>query len=843
MSYLEYFEVWRPLADRRRASRRAWRAAAAANPGRIRGLALPVLAIAIQALVAAASLQTVSLLRAFVACESLWSESQKNAIHSLNQYLALGDEQDDQRFRASVADSRSHSQARQALEKPEPDRAAALSRLLAVGARPDDIPGATFIYANVHNYGHFREASAIWRESDAMLADLESLGDIIRQRIARGEQPAHDAALAKHLRDLDTAFQTKAIALSQAWAAGTRDLDRQLTIANIGLACALIGLVIWRMRARHHRSRRCEGASRGEQEQAQVTLNSIADGVIRVGADSCVEYVNPAGERLIGIGAAAALGRPIASLISIVDHATNRTCERFIEALLEGETRFDPARQIALATAAGLTPISVHSEPLVADGERKGVVLVLRDMTRERALIDRLTWQACHDELTGLANRRELDRRLRGRQSAAEADDREDALALLDLDQFKLVNDTCGHAAGDQLLREIATLLKLELGDAGLPVRLGGDEFAALIIGCDVVRATAIAEKLRETIQDFTFIWEGRPFKISASIGLVASINATATAEDVFRAADVACYMAKDKGRNRVELHEASGAEILRRVSEMGWVHKIRDALNKGHLCLYAQPIAALQTDADDEHFELLVRMRDEDGKLVAPGSFIPAAERYGLMPWLDRWVVNAAFSNIAAIAEASASRVSCAINLSGQSLDDPTFIDFVESQFLAYPIAPSAITFEITETTAIANLEEATRFIETFRAMGCTFSLDDFGAGMSSFGYLKRLPVDYLKIDGSFVKDILVDPIDHAMVDMIARMAKKLGKKTIAEFAESDEIVDALRELGIDYAQGYAVGAPVSICRQFAGATLICHATTCDELKLMTAPAAARLA
>jgi diguanylate cyclase (GGDEF)-like protein/PAS domain S-box-containing protein len=825
-----FFQSFRAFARGPRATEPNPTAARAA-PSLVRRLALPVIVIAIQALVATASLHTLSILRVFIACESVWSKSQKNAFNDLNQYLDLGGEQNYQRFRAAVAEDFEHNLGRQALEKPEPDRAAAASHFLRIGVHPDDIAGLMFIFIYFHDYSHFHEATAVWRESDAMLAELVALGETIHARIARGDRPANDQALRAYLRDFDAAFQAKAIRFSQALAAGTRDVTRQLTIANIGLAFALGALVVWRMRALFRRSERFEDALLSEKEQAQVTLQSIADGVIRVDANACVEYVNPAAERLLGMRAADALGRKIASLVTIVDQVTNEACERSIEALLRGEAHCDPTRELALVTASGSTPISIHGEPLITGGGIVGAVLVLRDMTRERDLIARLTWQASHDELTGLANRRELDRRLRLRQTVADFDDREDALALLDLDQFKLVNDTCGHAAGDQLLREIATLLKLELGEAGLPVRLGGDEFAAHITGCDIVRATAIAEKLREAIQDFTFVWEGRPFKISASIGLVANIGVTSNAEEVFRAADVACYLAKDKGRNRVELHEASGAEILRRVSEMGWVHKIRDALNKGHLCLYAQPIAALGPDAEDGHFELLVRMRDEQGKLAPPGSFIPAAERYGLMPSIDRWVVNAAFSNLAEIAAAPGAPVCCAINLSGQSLDDPTFIDFVESQFLAYPVPPSAITFEITETTAIANLEEATRFIETFRAIGCKFSLDDFGAGMSSFGYLKRLPVDYLKIDGGFVKDILVDPIDHAMVDMIARMAKTLGKNTIAEFAESEEIVDALRELGIDYAQGYAVGAPKPICKCFERERLICLSTTCERL------------
>jgi diguanylate cyclase (GGDEF)-like protein/PAS domain S-box-containing protein len=800
----------------------------ASKAGLLRKLALPIIVIAIQAMVATASLQTLWVVRVLVEAESEWSKAQKTAANFLNQYLNRGDEQDYQRFLAAIATDFEFNAARQALEKPEPDITAATVGLLRVGVHPDDVSGMVFFVMHFREYGHFRSAIDIWRETDAMLAELSALGESIRSRIAEDGQPASDEALRTYLREFDAGLSTKATAFSNDLGAGARALTKQLAIANIGLAFALIGLVVWRVRALFKRSQLFEDALRGEKEQAQVTLQSIADGVIRVDAEACVEYVNPAAERLIGMTQAETQGRSIASLIRIVDEGAN------LVSLLEGEVQFDPSCELKLVTTAGMTPVSVQRQPMEADGEARGAVLVLRDMTRERDLIERLSWQASHDELTGLANRRELDRRLRGEMATSDTEGGESAFLLLDLDQFKLVNDTCGHAAGDQLLREVATMLKRGVSDNDLPARLGGDEFAALLTGCEVFRAMDVAERLREAIQEFNFIWEDRTFKIGASIGLVPNIGMSEDAEDVFRAADVACYIAKEKGRNRVELHEPSGNDVLKRVSEMGWVHKIRAALDKGHFCLHAQRIAPLHGEPQSADFELLVRMHDEQGKLVPPGNFIPAAERYALMPRIDRFVVNAAFANLAALAAASDGppAISFAINLSGQSLGDPTFIDFVQSQFDAYGVAPSSIAFEITETTAIANLEAATRFIKTFKEVGCKFLLDDFGAGMSSFGYLKRLPVDFLKIDGGFVKDMLKNPVDYVMVDMIARMARALGIGTVAEFAETDEIVEALRLLGIDYAQGYAVGRPFAICEEFGCKTLICHSTRCDFRK-----------
>jgi diguanylate cyclase (GGDEF)-like protein len=429
----------------------------------------------------------------------------------------------------------------------------------------------------------------------------------------------------------------------------------------------------------------------------------------------------------------------------------------------------------------------------------------------EREFVARLSWQASHDALTELVNRREFETRLGYALDKLSYQPGEHSLMYLDLDQFKVVNDTCGHAAGDQLLKQTSALLQETLGAAGLLARLGGDEFGVLMQGCDANSAIEMAERLRFAVQELRFVWNGCAFNISISIGLVHVAEASAMAQTL-RAADMACYMAKEKGRNRVQVYRPSDSELVQRVGEMAWVQRIRNGLDEQRFCLFAQEIRSLgKNEPDRSHVELLLRLRDEDGKLVQPGSFMAAAERYGLMPLIDRWVVRSAFALLAErlSSSAPAQLSSCAINLSGATFADDDFVEYVRRQFDIYRVPPTMICFEITETSAIADLPSARRFIQALKKLGCRFSLDDFGTGMSSFSYLKHLPVDFIKIDGSFITEMLNSKIDRAMVEMIVYIARVTGKRTVAEFVESDEIIGALREIGVDYAQGYAIARP----------------------------------
>ena len=491
--------------------------------------------------------------------------------------------------------------------------------------------------------------------------------------------------------------------------------------------------------------------------------------------------------------------------IDLIDRRLAPLARAFSENLGEGSRFIKSLLTVAnLLTAVSLVFLIVwHARKML----RQQVIFE----TAEQEFVARLSWQASHDALTGLVNRREFETRLGDGLDQLSHQRGEHSLMLLDLDQFKVVNDTCGHAAGDQLLKQTAALLQENLGIAGVLARLGGDEFGVLLQDCAADSAIAMAERLRLAVQELKFAWNGCPFNISASIGLVHVTEANAM-EETLRAADMACYMAKEKGRNRVQVYHPSDSELAERVGEMAWVQRIRNGLDEQRFCLFAQEIRSLgKVELDQSRVELLLRLRDEDGKLVQPGSFMPAAERYGLMPLIDRWVVRNAFALLACQLNSSepARLSSCAINLSGRTFGDDDFVEYVRRQFDIYRVPPGMICFEITETSAIANLPSAKRFIEALKKLGCHFSLDDFGTGMASFSYLKHLPVDFIKIDGSFITEMLNSKVDRAMIEMIVHVAKVMGKKTVAEFVESNEILEALREIGVDYAQGYAIGKP----------------------------------
>lgn len=418
--------------------------------------------------------------------------------------------------------------------------------------------------------------------------------------------------------------------------------------------------------------------------------------------------------------------------------------------------------------------------------------------------------QAAHDSLTGLVNRREFERQAERLLSTIRQDKGEHALCFMDLDQFKVVNDTCGHIAGDEFLRQLSMILQHGVRKSDTLARLGGDEFGVLMEHCSLDHAHRIAISLQKAIQDYQFTWEENSFRVGVSIGLVAITEAIPNLTELLKQADAACYMAKDLGRNRIHVYHSEDLETSQRHGEMQWVSRIHRALEKHQFCLYAQVIVPLD-GSTDKHYELLLRMKDEKGKIIPPGAFLPAAERYNLITKLDRWVIANAFSLLADNPVFLKQIDFCAINLSGQSLGDNDFLDFIITQLAASSIEGAKICFEITETAAISNLGAAMKFISTLRGLNCRFALDDFGSGVSSFGYLKNLPVNYLKIDGMFVRDVVDDPIDHAMVKSINEIGQVMGMKTIAEFVENDEIKGMLREIGVNYAQGYGIAKPLA--------------------------------
>lgn len=559
--------------------------------------------------------------------------------------------------------------------------------------------------------------------------------------------------------------------------------------------------------------KRAEAQTLEQTERAQVTLASIADAVITVDTAGNVEYMNPVAERLTGWSNDEAHAVALPSIFAVLDEATGvEMPDPVARALRDGGTIHSDGNVVLrrrhdgpIAIDYAAAPIRDHARAIV------GVVLVFHDMSRERQYAMRLAHLASHDALTGLLNRREFERRVTMALVESQYEANHHAVLYVDLDEFKVVNDTCGHAAGDELLRQVSALLRPRLREGDTLARLGGDEFGVLLEHCAPSPALAIADALRTTIGDFHFQWNQRSFKIGASVGVVNVAAGPQTLAGVLAAADAACYTAKDKGRNRVQVYSPESHEVTLRKGEMEWVNRIHRALADNRFCLYAQPVQSTRGDDDfSPYTELLLRLRGDDGELVPPTSFIPAAERYHLMPAIDRWVISSAFAMLQRQFDGEEPSTSViAINVSGASIGDDDFLDFVQAQFVRHAIPHARVCFEITETTAVASLSKATEFMRALRGHGCRFALDDFGVGVSSFTYLKHLPVDFLKIDGSFVKDMLSDPVNHAMVEAIHRIGHIMGKKTIAESVENRDAIKALRAIGVDYAQGFAIAQP----------------------------------
>ena len=444
-------------------------------------------------------------------------------------------------------------------------------------------------------------------------------------------------------------------------------------------------------------------------------------------------------------------------------------------------------------------------------GEQPHLLAVANDITELRVLSEELSYQASHDSLTSLYNRREFERRLSAAIAAQDAGAPDGALLYMDLDQFKLINDTSGHFAGDQLLAQLASLFAGILPEQAVVARLGGDEFAILVDQTDEAQALALAEKVRHEIDGYVFGWEQRNYTVSASIGVVMLSGPGLSQRALMAYADTACYMAKERGRNRVQLFSESDATTTQRRSEMEWAGRIRQALADGRFVLHFQELAPLWAGEAPEgvHMEMLVRLRDDSGAIVPPGAFIPAAERFGLMPQIDRWVVDTTLANFNALHPSGKPVELCAINLSGPTFEDETFADFVLQRLEDYGVSPKRICFEITETAAMSSMTRAVEFMQRLRSAGCRFSLDDFGSGMASFGYLKNLPVDFIKIDGSFIRNLETDPVSYSIVRAVTDIGHQLGLKVVAEWVADERARDLLRGLSVDYAQGFAIHRP----------------------------------
>ena len=553
-----------------------------------------------------------------------------------------------------------------------------------------------------------------------------------------------------------------------------------------------------------------EGMLLEERERALVTLHSIGDAVISTDANGLVEYLNPVAEKMTGYLVDEAEGRPLEKIFHIISEETReRAADPAARCLAEGKIIGLANHSVLVSKSGREYAIQDSAAPIQGQqGEILGVVLVFSDVTEARHLSLQISYQACHDALTGLINRHEFDHRLKRVLETARCVSTENALCYLDLDQFKLVNDTCGHVAGDELLRQISKLLQENVRHRDTVARLGGDEFGLLMEHCSLIEARQVADKLVKAVSDYNFLWEKKLFNIGVSIGLITVNESSPNIDALLSAADTACYMAKEQGRGRIHVYLEDDEELAKRHDEMQWASLLPRALEEDRFQLYLQQIAPVASEhVEGVHYEVLLRMKDK--QLVLPEAFLPAADRYNLSSKLDRWVIAATFRWILDHPAHLERLYLCSINLSGHSLNDETFLKFVHQEFEKSPVPREKICFEITETVAIANLSRTASFMKALKTKGCRFSLDDFGSGLSSFAYLKNLPVDFLKIDGVFVKDILDDPLNFAMVKSINEIGHVMGKQTIAEFVENEAILEKLREIGVDYAQGYGIDRP----------------------------------
>lgn len=544
-------------------------------------------------------------------------------------------------------------------------------------------------------------------------------------------------------------------------------------------------------------------------ELAETTLHAIADAVITTDRNGAIQSVNSTAEILLGTSHQAVMNQPLDQVIQLIEEDTQETIDNpalFCMAAdltveLEGNSLLQNINGGIFAVQCKASPI--HGEA----GKPIGSVLILQDVTASRDLSREIEHRSKHDPLTHLINRYEFENRLQKllRNNDAQATH---ALCYLDLDQFKLVNDTCGHMAGDELLRQLSAELTRVVRRTDSLGRLGGDEFALLMENCNLEQALRVAESIHHAVTGFSFSWDDKSFKLGVSIGLVA-LDAHASPQMALQHADAACFVAKEQGRNRIHIHQEDDDKIALRQGEMGWIPRLHRALDEDRFVLYAQAIVDLHAPGNPvSHFELLLRMQEGD-QTIPPGAFLPAAERYNLSSKLDQWVIRQTLKMIRAHLGSIQQTVRFNINLSAHSLNEPGFLNFIKDCIEQHKVPASYLCFEITETAAIANLTVASQFIDTLKAMGCEFALDDFGSGLSSFAYLKNFPVNYLKIDGTFIKELVDDPIDAAMVKSINEIGQIMNKQTVAEWVETQAVADILKNMGVNYAQGYFFSQP----------------------------------
>jgi diguanylate cyclase (GGDEF)-like protein/PAS domain S-box-containing protein len=547
-------------------------------------------------------------------------------------------------------------------------------------------------------------------------------------------------------------------------------------------------------------------------EPQLLALNSLAEAIIATDKDGRITFMNPTAEQLTGAEAGVSAGKLLEDIVTLVDETDRRLLSDPVHQALTSGAAVNLSRRALLLSRTNGSERSIElSASPIRNSTREvlGAVVMLHDVTEMRGLARQMSYQATHDALTGLVNRREFERRLEEAIESGHHGDGQHVLCYLDLDHFKLVNDTSGHLAGDSMLREVARLLRDAVRDSDTVGRLGGDEFGTLLVGCPLEKARQIADDVCRAVGDHRFVWKDKIYNIGVSVGLVEISRESGSLEELLAAADTACYVAKRQGSGRVAVYSARDEALARHTGEIQWLQRLQAALRDNRLILYQQVIVPAHGEDGGPAMEVLVRLQDETGHDLLPADFMRAAERYRLMGVVDRWVVQTTLAALGRGAIVVPASRSVAINISGQTLADVQFLEFVVECLDSTGVTPGQVCFEIAETAVIANLDHARRFVGVLHGMGCQFALDDFGSGVGSFSNLKNLPLDYLKIDGSFMRNLGRDNVNQALVTAMIKLARTLNFKVIAEQVEDNAAVEAARRMGVDYLQGFAIGRP----------------------------------
>ncbi|RDZ26716.1 putative bifunctional diguanylate cyclase/phosphodiesterase [Lysobacter silvisoli] len=755
------------------------------------GFVALVFAAGLATVISAAVIEIQAGATAYLVGEGHWSRARLEIVYHLDRYAARGDPRELALARKALEVPMGDRAGRLALERSPPDLQAAAQGFRAGRNAEADIPRLIWVYRNFSKAPFFADAVAIWREAEPHIFRLQAIAD---QLEAHWRQPGAGAAGPQVRAELDRigrTLQPMERRFADTLLDGVAQVRVMLLLVSGVLFVVIAALAVLAYYSSLRRIRATESRFRAAFQQASV-------GMVKLNTDGLVLAAN---EEL-----AAMLGHSAEYLVGT----------RFSDHLNDGGAADDSwmnatapvEHRVRRADGSQFWGRITTSNVQVEHGDGR-IFLIVEDVSEARDLTQILTFQASHDGLTGLINRREIEQRLDGLLAQAHADGRRHTLCFLDLDQFKLINDTCSHAAGDEVLRLIATTLPGHLRPQDWMGRLGGDEFAVLLHDTPVDAATALAGRMNQILADTCLLWEGHHFALTASIGLVEINAESPTVAWLLRAADTACYLAKDGGRNSIQVYAESDAEVAQRHREMHWIDQTRSAIAEDRLQLYAQRIVPLDPAAGGLQYEILVRLRDHNGNLCQPGAFLPAAERYGQASMIDLQVLTLTVQALSRNRAHLNQLELCHVNVSGQSAASRDFCRRAEALLTANPEVARKLCFELTETASIDRLSQARAFIETVHAHGCLVALDDFGSGLSSFAYLKSLPVDILKIDGLFVRDIDRNDLDYAVVRAITEVARSQGKRTVAEWAETPAVLQRLRDIGVDAAQGYAIHEP----------------------------------